>query len=55
MPYDKAYEAGFEDMPSRAPDILKIQDLIGYRPVLDMPEMLDRITFERTGAMSLPN
>ena len=43
VPYEEAYEAGFEDMPRRAPDIRKIQQLIGYRPVLDLPEMLERI------------
>ena len=48
VPYDQAYEAGFEDMPRRAPDISKIQGLIGYRPVLDLPEMLERvIAYER--------
>ena len=48
MPYEEAYEAGFEDMPRRVPDIWKIQQLIGYRPVLDLPEMLERvIAYER--------
>jgi nucleoside-diphosphate-sugar epimerase len=43
VPYEQAYEAGFEDMPRRVPDISKIQGLIGYRPVLDLPEMLERV------------
>jgi len=43
VPYEQAYEAGFEDMPRRAPDITKIQRLIGYRAVLDLPEMLERV------------
>jgi UDP-glucose 4-epimerase len=43
VPYEQAYEAGFEDMPRRLPDISKIQRLIGYRPTLDLPEMLERI------------
>ena len=48
VPYEQAYEAGFEDMARRAPDIGKIQGLIGYRPVLDLPEMLERvIAYER--------
>lgn len=42
------YGAGFEDMPRRAADISKIQRLIGYEPVLDLPEMLERvIAYER--------
>src|SRR5262245_41293392 len=48
VPYEDAYEVGFEDMPRRAPDISKIQRLIGYRPVMGLPEMLERIiTYER--------
>ena len=43
VPYEQAYEAGFEDMPRRAPDITKIQRLIGYRPGLGLPEMLERV------------
>ena len=43
VPCEEAYEAGFEDMPRRAPDISKIQQLIGYQPVLDLPEMLERV------------
>ena len=32
IPYDQAYEAGFEDMPRRVPDITKIRALVGYEP-----------------------
>jgi UDP-glucose 4-epimerase len=48
VPYEEAYEAGFEDMHRRAPDISKIQRFIGYQPMLDLPEMLERvIAYER--------
>jgi len=48
VPYEQAYEAGFEDMLRRAPDITKIQRLIGYRPGLGLPETLERvISYER--------
>jgi UDP-glucose 4-epimerase len=30
IPYDEAYESGFEDMPRRVPDLGKINALIGY-------------------------
>jgi UDP-glucose 4-epimerase len=43
VPYDQAYEAGFEDMPRRVPDIRKIQRLIGYEPKVDLDEILRRI------------
>jgi hypothetical protein len=32
IPYDQAYEAGFEDMPRRVPDLTKINKAIGYVP-----------------------
>ena len=40
VPYDEAYEAGFEDMPRRVPDISKIRDLIGYRPTLALDDII---------------
>jgi UDP-glucose 4-epimerase len=43
VPYEEAYEKGFEDMPRRLPDISKIEALIGYRPKLELPEMLEHI------------
>jgi UDP-glucose 4-epimerase len=42
VPYEQAYEAGFEDMPRRLPDISKLHRLIGYRPTLSLPEILAR-------------
>ncbi|MEM4188256.1 MAG: GDP-mannose 4,6-dehydratase [Candidatus Hadarchaeum sp.] len=48
VPYEQAYGQGFEDMKRRLPDLTKIQQLIGYRPSLDLPEMLERIiAYER--------
>jgi UDP-glucose 4-epimerase len=43
VPYERAYEAGFEDMPRRVPDIGRIQALVGYRPTVDLDETLTRI------------
>jgi UDP-glucose 4-epimerase len=43
VPYDEAYEAGFEDMPRRVPDIGKIAALIGYQPRVDLDETLRRV------------
>jgi UDP-glucose 4-epimerase len=48
QPYEEVYEAGFEDMPRRLPDISKIQDLIGYQPTRNLLEMLGAvIAYER--------
>ena len=43
VPYDKAYEAGFEDMPRRVPDLSKIHKLVGYRPTVQLDEIIDRV------------
>ena len=43
IPYDQAYEAGFEDMPRRVPDLAKISHLVGYSPEVALDEILDRV------------
>jgi UDP-glucose 4-epimerase len=43
VPYDAAYEAGFEDMPRRVPDIAKLRQLIGYQPRLDLEATIQRV------------
>jgi UDP-glucose 4-epimerase len=43
IPYDKAYESGFEDMPRRVPDTTKLQNLIGFRPTVELDEILTRV------------
>jgi UDP-glucose 4-epimerase len=43
IPYDQAYESGFEDMPRRVPDISKISALIGYKPTVELDEILERV------------
>jgi UDP-glucose 4-epimerase len=43
VPYDVAYEAGFEDMARRIPDLTKIKALIGYKPTVGLDEIIARI------------
>ena len=43
IPYDRAYEKGFEDMPRRVPDISKVQGLIGYQQRLNLKDILMEI------------
>jgi UDP-glucose 4-epimerase len=43
IPYEQAYEAGFEDMPRRVPEIAKIRELVGYRPTVELDETLTRV------------
>ena len=40
VPYDEAYEAGFEDMPRRVPDISKIHGLLGFQPRLELDDII---------------
>ena len=43
VPYDQAYEEGFEDMLRRVPDISKIKALIGYEPTKGLDEILGTV------------
>jgi UDP-glucose 4-epimerase len=43
VPYDEAYEAGFEDMPRRVPDLAKIHRVVGYKPTIGLDEILRRV------------
>jgi len=43
VPYEVAYQPGFEDMPRRVPDIGKIRGLVGYEPRVALDEMLSEI------------
>lgn len=40
VPYDEAYEEGFEDIPRRVPDLAKISDLISYTPTVTLDHIL---------------
>jgi UDP-glucose 4-epimerase len=43
VPYDQAYDPGFEDMPRRVPDLTRIKSLIGYEPKVALDEIIDRV------------
>lgn len=43
VPYDEAYEHGFEDMAIRIPDLSKVKTMIGYQPSIDLEGILDRV------------
>lgn len=48
VPYDKAYEPGFEDMMRRVPCVDKLEALSGFRPRTPLNEIIDRVaTFFR--------
>ncbi len=43
VPYDQAYESGFEDMPRRVPDLTKVSALIGYEPQHSLDDILTQV------------
>lgn len=43
IPYDQAYEPGFEDMLRRVPSLEKLESLTGFRPRTPLPEIVDRV------------
>ncbi len=43
IPYEQAYESGFEDMPRRVPDITKIRTLVGYEPRVGLDQILTEV------------
>jgi UDP-glucose 4-epimerase len=43
VPYDEAYEEGFEDMRRRVPDLTKVKQLLGYRPMQSLRAMVQDV------------
>jgi UDP-glucose 4-epimerase len=43
IPYDQAYEPGFEDMLRRVPCLDKLGQLTNFRPTIKLPEVIDRV------------
>jgi UDP-glucose 4-epimerase len=54
VPYDDAYEPGFEDMPRRVPDLSKIERVLGWSPTRSLDQILDDvIESERQGGLEV--
>ncbi len=54
IPYEEAYEEGFEDMRKRVPDISKIENLIAYMPKYGLDDIIvDVAEFEQGHGVSL--
>jgi UDP-glucose 4-epimerase len=43
VPYDEAYEEGFEDMPRRVPDVSKVSALTGFKPTVTLEQILNSV------------
>ncbi len=49
LPYDEAYEEGFEDMPRRVPDTSKVRELVGFRPQITLDGILRSVIAYQSG------
>jgi UDP-glucose 4-epimerase len=48
IPYEQAYEEGFEDMQRRVPSLEKIGRVIGYQPKTSLDQIIEKVVeFER--------
>jgi len=57
VPYDQAYEPGFEDMMRRVPSVEKLQSLTGFRPATPLTEIIDRVALffqMKAGGLDVP-
>jgi len=54
IPYDQAYEPGFEDMPRRVPSLEKLERLSGFRPATPLAEIIDRVAAHLAKATETP-
>lgn len=51
IPYDQAYEEGFEDMEKRVPNTAKLRDLVGFSPRHSLDDIIRDVAdyFRQTG------
>ncbi len=47
VPYDEAYEKGFEDMMHRAPDTTALRELTGWEPKFTLENIIDDVVREQ--------
>ena len=57
VPYDEAYEEGFEDMQRRVPDITKINSVLGWEPTKSLDDIVidvkqQQLDSSRLGALA---
>jgi UDP-glucose 4-epimerase len=54
VPYDEAYEEGFEDMPRRIPDISKVREFVGFEPKMTLDGILKSVIDYHSGRRNGP-
>jgi hypothetical protein len=43
VPYERAFDSTFEDMPRRVPDITKLRRLVGYEPRVHLNGIIESV------------
>lgn len=51
VPYDEAYQPGFEDMHRRVPSIAKISQLVGFEPQIKLQQIVQRVIDHKRQAL----
>jgi UDP-glucose 4-epimerase len=54
IPYEEAYEEGYEDMPRRVPDISKIRALVGFQPSMTLDQIIQSVVESLQSPRSVP-
>ena len=54
VPYESAYQEGFEDMERRVPDISKIKRLVGYRNTHTLDQILQKVIQHEKARLTAP-
>jgi UDP-glucose 4-epimerase len=49
VPYDEAYEEGFEDMQRRVPDTTRARELVGFEPTVDLDGIIRMVVQDHRG------
>lgn len=53
IPYERAYEAGFEDMQRRRPDISKVNAALGWAPQHSLDEIIEDVAKDLSSRMPM--
>jgi UDP-glucose 4-epimerase len=55
IPYEEAYQPGFEDMDRRVPNITKLSQLVGYKPKYRLKEIVSQVIASRRTELEAPS
>jgi UDP-glucose 4-epimerase len=47
IPYEQAYQRGFEDMPRRVPDVSKLEATVGFVPSTSLEQIISDVVAEQ--------